>query len=155
MRFKTFLLLDLSPLPSLSKSPDHNNHIASALGTHRRCPCNPGGRRRKLGSGSSWRLLLCGTLAWCSFELQMASRAGIHTNVCSTAWHGRQCFMKMSQLVIWHWPVAQRTFGEILKAIVMISHRSALNLPRPYYCKKPQEIKNPEAFTTQFPAQQT
>lgn len=31
IRIKTFPLLDLSPLPFLSKSPDHNNHITSAL----------------------------------------------------------------------------------------------------------------------------
>lgn len=35
-----------------------------------------------------------------------------------------------------HQPVAQGTFGEILTAIVMISHRSVLDLPSAYYCKK-------------------
>lgn len=43
--------------------------------------------------------------------------------------------------MIWHWPVAQGTFREILKAIVMISHRSALDLPSPYYSKIHKKLK--------------
>lgn len=63
----------------------------------------------------------------------MASSAGIHTNMCLTWQTAPHEDVTAGDL---HWLVAQGTFGEILTAVVMISHRSVLNLPSPYYHKK-------------------